>query len=234
MKLGLLGYPITHSLSPRLYQQFLGPELESYELFSFEKAGDIPPLSFFSSKLNGLNITSPYKTHFVKEIIIESDLVKSLGSVNTLAFTDRGVLGTNTDLLAVVEILKNYLEEYGDIEISLLGDGVMANLTKVVAKDLKIPVRQFSRKNTPDFQHLDLSKINQDIQQVVINSCSRDFVFQGKLKGEEVFWDYNYSFLPHQNTLPKVVMAYHDGQAMLELQAKAAINFWREVNAKLK
>lgn len=234
MKLGLLGYPITHSLSPKLYQQFLGDKLTSYEMFSFENASDIPSLKEFARKLDGLNITSPYKTHFVNEIIIESDLVRSIGAVNTLAFTERGVFGTNTDLLAVVEILRNYLKEYGDIEITLLGDGVMARMTKVVAKDLKIPVRQFSRKTTPDFSHLDLSRINQDIQQVVINSCSRDFVFEGKLKGEEIFWDYNYSFLPHQNTLPKLAMAYHDGQEMLELQAKAAINFWREVNPKLK
>lgn len=234
MKLGLLGFPVTHSLSPKLYEKFLGSDLTSYELFSYETPDLIPSLSFFADKLDGLNITSPYKTHFMKEILIHSDLVKSLGAVNTLAFTLNGVVGTNTDLIAVVEILKNYLKEYGDIEISLLGDGVMAGLTKIVAKDLKIPVRQYSRKTHPDFAHLDLSKINQDIQQVVINSCSRDFVFQGKLKGEEIFWDYNYSFLPHQNTLPKVVMAYHDGQEMLELQAKAAIKFWKEVNPKLK
>ena len=234
MRLGLLGYPITHSLSPKLYERFLGNELTSYEMFSFEKPELIPSLSFFSEKLDGLNITSPYKTHFMQEIQIHSDLVKSLGAVNTLAFTSTGVIGTNTDLIAVVEILKNYLNEYGDIEISLLGDGVMAGLTKLVAKDLKIPVRQYSRKTNPDLAHLDLSKINQDIQQVIINSCSRDFIFQGKLKGEEVFWDYNYSFLPHQNTLPSAVMAYHDGQEMLELQAKAAIKFWKEVNPKLK
>lgn len=233
MKLGLLGYPISHSLSPKLYEKFLGTELSSYELFSFEKPSDIPALSFFAGKLDGLNITSPYKTHFMNEIIVESDLVKSIGAVNTLAFTDNGVFGTNTDLLAVVEILKNYLNEYGDIEIALLGDGVMANLTKIVAKDLKIPVRQYSRK-THDLTNLDLSKINQDIQQVVINSCSRDFVFQGKLKGEEIFWDYNYSFLPHQNTLPSMVMSYCDGREMLELQAQAAIKFWKEVNPKLK
>ncbi len=233
MKLGLLGYPISHSLSPKLYEKFLGPELTSYELFSFEKSSDIPALSIFASKLDGLNITSPYKTHFMKEIIVESDLVKAIGAVNTLAFTDKGVFGTNTDLLAVVEILQNYLNEYGDIEIALLGDGVMAGLTKVVAKDLKIPVRQYSRK-THDLVNLDLSKINQDIQQVVINSCSRDFVFQGKLKGEEIFWDYNYSFLPHQNTLPSKVISYRDGQEMLELQAQAAIKFWKEVNPKLK
>jgi shikimate dehydrogenase len=234
MKLGLLGFPINHSLSPKLYQEFLGDKLTSYELFSYEKSADIPSIDWFAERLDGLNITSPYKTHFLKNVIIESPLVNSLGSVNTLAFTQQGVFATNTDLFAVVEILRNYLKEYGDIEISLLGDGVMTKLTMIVAKDLKIPVRQFSRKLTPDFEHLDLSVINQDIQQVVINSCSRDFVFKGKLKGEEIFWDYNYAFLPHQNTLPSQVLAYHDGREMLELQAKAAIKFWKEVNPKLK
>jgi shikimate 5-dehydrogenase len=187
------------------------------------------------SKINSADLTFRLtKTHFINEIRVESELVKSLGAVNTLAFTATEVVGTNTDLLAVVEILENYLKESGDIEITLLGYGVMAGLTKIVANDLNIPLRQYCRKTSPDLSHLDLSKINQDIQQIVINSCSRDFVFTGKLSGEEIFWDYNYSFLPHQNTLPSVVMAYHDGQEMLELQAKAAIKFWKEVNPKLK
>lgn len=70
MKLGLLGYPITHSLSPKLYQEILGPKLTSYELFSFENRESIPSLDYFANKLDGLNITSPYKTHFINQIQI--------------------------------------------------------------------------------------------------------------------------------------------------------------------
>jgi hypothetical protein len=133
-----------------------------------------------------------------------------------------------------VEILKNYRAKYGELQILLLGDGVMATVTKLVAKDLKIPLLQFSRKLHGDLSALDLTEYQDKTQPLIINSCSRDFVFNGKVSGREIFWDYNYSFLPHQNTLPSRVLVYQDGQEMLELQAKAAIYFWREVNPKLK
>lgn len=236
MKLGLLGYPITHSLSPKLYQTFLPDELESYKLFSYSNSSDVPPLSFFISRLDGLNITAPYKKHFIKQIEIHLPLVKTIGAVNCLAFPDDGrVIGTNTDVLAVLEILKNYLSSYPSLKIILLGDGVMSLVTKLVAEDLKISLSQFSRKSHPDLSRLDIASLNQNgIQTLVINSCSREFVFHGPLSGNEIFWDYNYSFLPHQNSLPSQAKSYQDGQEMLNLQAKAAIKFWKEVIPKLK
>jgi shikimate dehydrogenase len=235
MKLGLLGYPINHSKSPELYQRFLQSRLTSYDLISFEREELIPDLEFFRSRLDGLNITSPYKEHFVSLIEIPSPLVRALGAVNTLAFLENRTLGTNTDLVAIVEILKNYQRQYGELLILLLGDGVMARVTRLVARDLQIPLKQFSRKMTQDFARLDLRYHGEKGKQtIIINSCSRDFVFHGQLADDIIFWDYNYSFLPHQNTLPSQVKAYHDGREMLELQAKAAIQFWQEHNPKLK
>lgn len=231
MKLGLLGYPITHSLSPKLYDDFLKTELESYDLFSYPVASGIPDLTYFSSKLDGLNITAPYKKHFIDQIEIRSELVKKIGAVNTLAFLKNGsVVGTNTDVIAVVEILQRFLIRHLKLKIFLIGDGVMANITKLVAVDLDIPLVQFSRKNHHDLAKLDLTSTGEDESQVlIINSCSRDYIFQAQTTGDEIFWDYNYSFLPHQNSLPSMVKSYQDGQEMLELQAKAAIKFWKEV-----
>ncbi|MFP5385488.1 MAG: hypothetical protein ACLGHN_05375 [Bacteriovoracia bacterium] len=227
MKLGLLGYPIEHSLSPELYKNFLGSQLESYELFSFKEDKDIPTLEYFSGKLDGLNITSPYKRHFLNEVIIPSPQVQQLGAINTLAFSNNGTFATNTDMLAVVEILKNYCEKYGSLQIFLLGDGVMAALTKIIALDLNIPIRQFSRKNSPDFFNLDFRYYEDpNAQSLIINACSRDFVFNGMLTGKEIFWDFNYSFAPHESLLPDKLFSYQDGREMLELQAKAAIKFW--------
>ena len=205
-------------------------------MFSFENSSDVPPLSFFAAKLNGLSITSPYKAHFINQIESPSPLVKSIGAVNTLAFLKDGrVIGTNTDLLAVVDILQNYLKNFPNLKIILLGDGAMARVTKLVAQDLNIKIQQFSRKNNVDLSQLDISILKEaSVQNLIINSCSRDFVFQGKVSGDEIFWDYNYSFIPHQNSLPSRVKMYHDGQEMLELQAKAAIKFWEEVIPKLK
>ena len=234
MKLGLLGFPVEHSLSPKLYRQFLGEQLTSYELFAYPTATAVPQLSFFTERLDGLNITSPYKTHFINEVTIPSPLVRKIGAVNTLAFAGGEVLATNTDILAVEEILKNYQREYDSLSVILLGDGVMAEVTKIVADSLQLKYEQFSRKLTPDFIHLDLRKISRQKSQVlVINACSRDFIFQGAFQGDEIFWDYNYNFSPHNSRIPSLIKTYSDGQEMLERQAKAAIQFWKEVIPKL-
>jgi shikimate dehydrogenase len=235
MRLGLLGFPITHSLSPALYKKFLGDELNSYEMLNIQNIQDIPTLKELSNHLDGLNITSPYKTHFMKEVIIDSSLVKQIGAINTIAFTSSGPVATNTDVLAVSEILSNYQKRYGKLHLLLLGNGVMARVTKLVADELNIPLRQFSRKLNPDLVNLDLRPFKIDsAQTIIINACSRDFIFKGKTLGSEIFWDYNYAFLPHQNSLPSLVKSYEDGQELLELQAKAAISFWKALNPKLK
>lgn len=235
MKLGLLGYPISHSLSPKLYEELLGEKLESYELFSFPTISQVPSLEFFSLRLDGLNITSPYKSVFMNQVVISSELVQTIGAINTLAFTQNGIHGTNTDVLAVNQILKRMKVDYPGLEIFLIGDGVMGHLTKMVAMELHIPLQQFSRKLNRDFHNIDFSKyVSNDAQKLIINSCSREYVFNGKLTGNEIFWDYNYSFLPHLNSLPSKVQLYLDGQEMLELQAKEAIKFWSEVATKLK
>lgn len=234
MRLGLLGFPIDHSQSPDLYRQLLKDQLDSYELFSYSNRDLIPPLEYFAAKLNGLNITSPFKEHFFTQINIESEIVKTLGAVNTLAFTSTGVRGTNTDLLAVMEILNNYQRLYSTLNVLLFGNGVMARITKIVATSLQIPVTQFFRKANADLENLDLAPFHTpNVQNLVINACSRDFVFKGNFYGDEIFWDYNYSFLPHQTTLPLKIKSYHDGREMLILQARAAINFWLQYIPKL-
>lgn len=234
MKLGLLGYPITHSLSPKLYQEILGPRLSSYELFSYASKEEIPSLDYFASRLDGLNITSPYKTHFINEIQISSPLVRSIGAVNTLSFTPEGVQGTNTDVLAVQQILKRFQHEYGQLHLLILGSGVMAHMTELVANSLGIVWQEFSRRSDGDISKIDLRSFRKSgAQNIIINACSREYVFQGELSSSDIFWDYNYSFLSHQNTLPNRVMAYHDGQEMLKLQALEAVKFWEQTNSKL-
>lgn len=235
MKLGLLGYPVAHSLSPKLYQEILGTRLSSYELFPYASKEEIPSLDYFASRLDGLNITSPYKTHFMNEIQISSPLVSSIGAVNTLSFSPAGVQGTNTDVLAVQKILTRYQHECGQLHLLILGNGVMARMTELVANSLGIAWKEFSRRSDGDISKIDLRPFRKKgVQNIVINSCSRDYVFQGELSSSDIFWDFNYSFLPHQNTLPNKVMAYHDGQEMLKLQALEAVKFWEQTNSKLK
>lgn len=235
MRLGLIGFPVQHSLSPELYKEMLGTELEYYHLLPFEKPSLIPSLKELAVKYDGINITAPYKQHFNGELIIQSPIVKAINAVNTLSFTPEGVLGTNTDVMAVEEILENYKNIYPGIHIILIGSGVMARVTKLVCAKLSIKVSQISRTSHGDISKSDLTKLRDPLSQnIVINSCSRDFIFEGIISKEDIFWDYNYYFTPHVSSLPAKVLSYVDGQEMLKLQALAAVKFWKSTNPKLK
>lgn len=235
MRLGLLGYPVSHSLSPKLYQMILKDKLTSYDLFPFATEGEVPGLLYFQSKLDGLNITTPYKTHFIRDVLIDSPIVKELGAINTISFTPHGIFATNTDAVAVEEILTNYQKQYPHLHLILLGGGVMAKVTLLVARKLGIKVTQLTRHSVQDLVTIDINKYRDPAaQNLIINACSRNFTFQGIGNLNDIFWDYNYSFLPHQNSLPSRFKSYQDGQEMLELQARAAVKFWSETNPKLK
>lgn len=225
MRLALLGFPIAHSLSPALYRELLGDNLTSYDLLEVEDPEEVPGLRELSQTYHGLSITSPHKELFFHDVIIRSPIVHELKAINTISFRKSGFFGTNTDVIAVEQILSRMTTQSQDLNLIILGDGVMGRVTVMVAKNLGIPFVQFSRKNGDDLVHLDLSNKNEN-QTVVINSCNRDFIYKGRLHPEMIFWDYNYAFLPHQSLIPSQVKTYIDGQEMLRLQAIAAIDFW--------
>ena len=64
MKLGLIGQPIKHSLSPLIHQQFLLQvnEVGSYQLYETNKK-ELPNILevLKEDKVNGFNVTIPYK-----------------------------------------------------------------------------------------------------------------------------------------------------------------------------
>lgn len=227
MKLGLIGKSISHSLSPSIYKKILGPNI-SYDLLDFNSVNDLPSLNDLGKKYQGLNITSPFKRHYFKDVIVTDEAVAKLGAINALSFHHHGVFATNTDYIAVTILMKNYLQRFPNLSVILLGDGVMSQMTQLICQKLEIEFSVRTRKNAPDLESLDLTtfaKLN--TQLLVINACSREFILKGKFSGKELFWDYNYNLIPHQNTLPYLVKEYQDGREMLLLQAQAAVDFWK-------
>ena len=226
MRLGLIGKNISHSGSPAIYKKLIGIEVK-YDLIDISEPDDLPTLTSLAKSYDGINITSPYKAHYLSQVIIQDKAVKNLGAINTLAFTSIGVEATNTDLIAVRSILSSFKTKYPTLNLIVLGSGVMARMTMIVAEELKLLATQLSRSSHPNLAQLNLAPFEKtEAQNLVINACSRDFVFAGELHSDNIFWDYNYHFLPHQNTLPFKVKEYQDGQEMLYLQAVAAKLFW--------
>ena len=227
MKLGLIGKSISHSLSPSMYKKILGPNI-TYDLLDFNSISELPTLTDLGKKYEGLNITSPFKRHYFKDVIVTDEVVAKLGAINTLYFHEHDVFATNTDYHAVTTLMEKYLLRFSNLSVVLLGDGVMSQLTQLICQNLGIEFSLCSRKTTPDLESLDLTTFdNLNSQLLVINACSREFILKGKFSGKELFLDYNYNFIPHQNTLPYLVKEYQDGQEMLLLQAQAAVDFWK-------
>lgn len=125
---GLVGHPISHSLSPKIHQLFakqLGLDIE-YRLI------DTPPedlyqniATFFAENGQGLNITIPHKSVAYNACTRHSVISKVTRTVNTLWQDDDGNLcGDNTDASGLIRDLRiNHKVDIKDKRILVLGTG---------------------------------------------------------------------------------------------------------------
>lgn len=225
-KLGLLGREISHSKSQEVYEKLLGEKI-TYHLFDYSREEEVPSLEELFKKVDGLSITAPYKKTYLKRKSV-MNLNTQLGAINCIRKKEDGSFeATNTDYLAVEKILEGLIEEVGELEVLLLGRGSMAELTQKILDQKGLSYHHFFRDeknpdlNTRDFSALKLSSKTP----LVVNSCSRDFIFSAPIPPETIFWDYNYSLEAHQQSLSSLC-DYRDGLGLLELQAAFALKFW--------
>lgn len=100
---GLIGWPLDHSLSPRIHQAALQAlNLEgTYHLFPISPRengflGDVVA-RLRSADLDGLNVTIPYKRQIVPLLDSLTPAAKSIGAVNTIFKKGDQLVGENTD-----------------------------------------------------------------------------------------------------------------------------------------
>lgn len=220
--LGLLGRNISHSLSPQVYQNFLGKI--DYHLFDFQRAKDIPPLKELAANLDGLSVTAPYKTHFLKEVA-PTPVSLQFGALNCIKQKGDQLMADLTDYYAVSDIFDRLAKSYQISRVYILGSGVMASLTAEMMEKRGLPFEILSRRNTENFEQLNLGK-KSGKGVLVINACARDYCYNGELDKNTLFWDYNYN-MPTP-CLPREYLGenYIDGISLLYGQAKHSLKFW--------
>ena len=226
IKLGLVGKQIAHSKSQAMYEKILARKID-YHLFDYPSADAIPSLKELFKIVDGVSITSPYKRHFLPQIskILE---VPFSDAINCIKFEEGKFYATNTDYLAIKEISPLLLKKYEISQVFILGDGVMSKLTQAIFSTLNFArFEVLSRKTKSDFSAFDFSKkASPEHKILIINACSRDFVFSNSTNENCIFWDFNYGHEVHIKQLPNKVGFYLDGLEMLELQARYAVQFW--------
>ena len=107
-RFGLIGYPVSHSRSPELFNEAFGGRY-AYDLIEtpdFEEAWT----RFTEGPYKAVNVTAPFKTFAAERADILSREVKAVGAANILVKTPEGIKAYNSDYLAVRSILESCVE----------------------------------------------------------------------------------------------------------------------------
>ncbi len=228
-KFALIGKSISHSKSPEMYKKILTIKHE-YHLLDFQSEDQIPSLEQLAKIYSGINITSPYKKYFLDKVEL-SVHVKQCESLNCLKNINGNWLAENTDYLAIKDLLNQRFSNYLKQAVVILGDGVMSGVVLSALNVLGVKAFQLSRKKTDSFAQVKIKNFRESPETplLIINTCSRDFVFNGEMPNNALFWDLNYAFQPHLAHKSFTNLNYVDGEELLFLQAKYASLFWSDI-----
>jgi len=103
-RIGLLGYPLTHSCSPQLHAAALRSlnlpgEYRLYPIAPGDQAGLVQLFTRLrAGELDGLNVTIPYKQAVIPWLDEISPIAQNIGAVNTIYARDGRLVGGNTDV----------------------------------------------------------------------------------------------------------------------------------------
>jgi len=124
---GVVGYPVAHSKSPVIHQQFAEQTGESliYELVE-ASPDDLESVArqFQRAGGKGLNVTVPHKTRATRLVDELSESASIAGALNTLKFDEDRIVGFNTDGIGLIRDLRdNWKFEIPNTRILVLGAG---------------------------------------------------------------------------------------------------------------
>jgi len=133
IQLGLIGYPLGHSLSPKIHSAALKAcGLEgNYSLFPIHpdnKQGLNDLLARVrSGEITGLNVTIPHKQNVIELMDKLTPTAQAIGAVNTIYLHENKLIGDNTDAPGFLSDLKRILttetRRHGDSNALVLGAG---------------------------------------------------------------------------------------------------------------
>jgi shikimate dehydrogenase len=113
--LGLIGYPLGHSLSPKIHTAALkacGLQGE-YSLFPIhpdDKQGlKVLLARVRTSEITGLNVTIPHKQNVIELMDELTPTAQAIGAVNTIYLRENKLIGDNTDAHGFLSDLKRFL-----------------------------------------------------------------------------------------------------------------------------
>ena len=113
--LGLIGFPLGHSLSPKIHTAALKAcglqgDYSLFPIHPYEKQGLKDLLNRVrAGEIQGLNVTIPHKQNVIELMDELTPTARAIGAVNTIYLRDGKLIGDNTDAQGFLSDLKKYI-----------------------------------------------------------------------------------------------------------------------------
>ena len=245
----VIGNPVEHSLSPTLHNYWIKNKgidaiYEKQKLNEHELGQII--LQVKEKKINGVNVTVPFKKAIIPYLDELSFEAESTQSVNTIYLKDNKVVGHNTDIVGFETSIKESKYSLVNKEVLILGAGgvvpsiifalnkmkvskiKISNRTKGKAKNLKTIFKNIEIVEWGEVPNFDMIINATSIGLKKDENINLDF---SSISKDSFFYDVIYNpretnFLKTGKNLGKITL---NGKLMFIYQALSAFNIWHGV-----
>ena len=249
----VIGNPIEHSLSPKLHNYWF--EKNNIDANYYKRKIDKREIQEIiaeikDNKLDGINVTVPFKTHVIPFLDTLSKESQITQSVNTIYLHHKKLVGHNTDIKGFELSLKDTQFDLKNKSIFILGAGgvvpsivyaleklgvskiTVSNRTKEKAEDLKKNFPNIGLVNWGDQPEFDM----------IINATSLGLNKEDKMglifkniNKEKLFYDviYNPKETNFLRTGKSLGCQVSNGKMMFIYQAFEAFKLWHKVKPKI-
>ena len=239
-KYGLIGRNISYSFSRKYFsEKFKQLQLDdySYENFDLASLDELAAILANTPLLRGLNVTIPYKEEIIPYLEGIHPIAAEIGAVNTIQFTDEGLVGHNTDIYGFQKAIEPMISPRDKYAL-ILGTGGASKAVAYVLEKLGLNFKIVSRDPQQDQWHYrDLTPGIMDQYTVIVNSTplgtypdidKKPDIPYSCLTSDHLLFDLIYNpektaFMNEGSLRGARIM---NGQKMLELQAEKAWEIW--------
>ena len=245
----VIGNPIEHSLSPILHNYWIKIN-EIDAIYEKQKLNENELEKFISQvrekKIDGINVTVPFKKSVIPYLDELSLEAKNTQSVNTIYSKDNKVIGHNTDIIGFQTSIKKSKYDLCNKEILILGAGGVVSSLIFALNEMKVSKIKVSNRTKEKSQ--DLKKIFKNIEIVewgevpnfdmIINATSLGLKEEDKINLDfssisknKFFYDviYNPQETNFLKTGKKLGNKILNGKLMFIYQALSAFNIWHGI-----
>ena len=249
----VIGNPIEHSLSPKLHNHWIQQNnidavYEKKQLNESDIEAIIDEVK--SEKINGINVTIPFKKSVIPFLDQLTLIAKEAQSVNTIFKKDNKIIGDNTDIGGFEYGLKHINYDVKNKRVFILGAGGV--VPSIILALRKLGVFKICLSNRTKEKAENLKKIYKDLEviswgqcvdfDIIINATSlglkKDDQIEldfSKFKSDKLFYDviYNPSKTNFLLKGEKLGNKIENGKMMFIYQAQLAFKIWHNILPKV-